>query len=68
MPLTELSTVVVPVADQDAALAFWNDLGFETRIDRPFGDGGRWIEVAPPGAQTSLALVPRGRAPRPAPR
>jgi catechol 2,3-dioxygenase-like lactoylglutathione lyase family enzyme len=57
--ITHIGTVLVPVADQDAALAFWNDLGFETRIDGAFGDGGRWIEVAPPGAQTSLALVPR---------
>jgi hypothetical protein len=24
----------------------------------PFGQGGRWIEVAPPGAATTLALVP----------
>jgi catechol 2,3-dioxygenase-like lactoylglutathione lyase family enzyme len=57
--ITHIGTVLVPVADQDAALAFWSDLGFETRIDGAFGDGGRWIEVAPPGAQTSLALVPR---------
>jgi catechol 2,3-dioxygenase-like lactoylglutathione lyase family enzyme len=57
--ITHVGTVLVAVADQDAALAFWNELGFETRIDGPFGDGGRWIEVAPPGAQTSIALVPR---------
>jgi predicted enzyme related to lactoylglutathione lyase len=58
--ITHVGTVLVPVADQDAALAFWHALGFETRIDGPFGDGGRWLEIAPPGAQTSLALVPRG--------
>jgi catechol 2,3-dioxygenase-like lactoylglutathione lyase family enzyme len=57
--ITHVGTVLIGVADQDAALAFWHRLGFETRIDGPFGDGGRWIEVAPPGAQTSLALVPR---------
>jgi catechol 2,3-dioxygenase-like lactoylglutathione lyase family enzyme len=58
--ITHIGTVLVAVADRDAALAFWNELGFETRIDGSFGDGGRWIEVAPPGAQTSIALVPRG--------
>ena len=62
--ITHIGTVLVPVAVQDAALAFWNDLGFETRIDGAFGDGGRWIEVAPPGAQTSLALVPRAAGAR----
>ena len=29
-------------------------------IDGSFGDGGRWLEVAPPGAATTLALVPAG--------
>ena len=56
--ITHIGTVLVTVADQDAALAFWHELGFETRIDGPFGDGGRWVEIAPPGAQTSIALVP----------
>jgi catechol 2,3-dioxygenase-like lactoylglutathione lyase family enzyme len=57
--ITHLGTVLVPVVDQDAALAFWTELGFEIRVDGPFGDGGRWLEVAPPGAQTSIALIPR---------
>ena len=62
--ITHVGTVVVPVADQDQALAFYTQtLGFEVRIDAPFGPGLRWIEVAPPGAQTSLALVPRDSAP-----
>jgi lactoylglutathione lyase len=52
-------TVGVPVTDQDGALAFYLDtLGFETRRDVPMGDNGRWIEVAPPGAPTTIALVP----------
>ena len=60
--ITHVGTVLVPVADQDAALGFYvGTLGFETRIDGTFGDGGRWIEVAPPDAATSIALVP-GRA------
>ena len=62
--ITHVGTVIVPVADQDQALAFYTaTLGFEVRIDAPFAPGQRWIEVAPPGAQTSLALVPRDSAP-----
>jgi catechol 2,3-dioxygenase-like lactoylglutathione lyase family enzyme len=58
--ITEVGTVIVPVADQDKALEFYaNTLGFEKRLDAPFGQGGRWIEVAPPGAVTTIALVPR---------
>ena len=48
--VTHVGTVIVPVADQDAARAFYTGtLGFEVRIDAPF-PGGRWLEVAPPGA------------------
>ena len=56
--ITDVRTVGVPVTDQDRALAFYVDeLGFETRLDVPIGDGGRWIEVAPSGATTTIALV-----------
>jgi catechol 2,3-dioxygenase-like lactoylglutathione lyase family enzyme len=55
--ISHIGTVLVPVGDQDAALAFWGRLGFETRLDAPFAPGQRWIEVAPPGAATTIALV-----------
>jgi catechol 2,3-dioxygenase-like lactoylglutathione lyase family enzyme len=57
--ITQVGTVMVPVSDQDRALEFYVDaLGFEKRIDTPYGDGDRWVEVAPPGAATTVALVP----------
>jgi catechol 2,3-dioxygenase-like lactoylglutathione lyase family enzyme len=50
---------MVPVSDQDEAIAFYRDkLGFSLAADVPFGDGNRWVEVAPPGGGASLALVP----------
>jgi catechol 2,3-dioxygenase-like lactoylglutathione lyase family enzyme len=50
---------MVPVADQDAAIAFYTDkLGFSLAADVPFGDGERWVEVAPPSGGAALALVP----------
>lgn len=56
--LTGVHTVAVPVADQDRALAFYTGtLGLEVRMDGELQEGFRWIEVAPPGAATSLALV-----------
>jgi catechol 2,3-dioxygenase-like lactoylglutathione lyase family enzyme len=58
--ITRVGTVVLPVDDQDAALDFFvNTLGFETRLDAEFAPGLRWIEVAPPAAETSIALVAR---------
>ena len=57
--ITEVGTVIVPVNDQDRALEFYVDkLGFEKRSDTPYGDGDRWVEVAPPGAATTIALTP----------
>jgi catechol 2,3-dioxygenase-like lactoylglutathione lyase family enzyme len=57
--LTRVGRVMVPVADQDAAIAFYVDrLGFTVVADVPFGDGERWVEVAPPGGGAALALVP----------
>jgi len=56
--IDRISTVMVPVADQDRAIEFYTGtLGFEKVADIPFGDGERWVAVAPPGAATTLALV-----------
>ena len=56
--ITGVGRVIVPVADQDRALEFYVDkLGFEKRADIAYGDGARWVEVAPAGAATAIALV-----------
>ena len=56
--ITHLRLVSIPVADVDRAKAFYIDvLGFEERFDGPFGEGMRWVELAPPDAQASIALV-----------
>jgi lactoylglutathione lyase len=57
--IVDVRTVGVPVTDQDRALEFYVEkLGFAKQLDVPFGDGKRWIEVSPPGATTTIALVP----------
>src|SRR2546423_15710780 len=57
--ITQLGRVMVPVSDQDAAIAFYTDkLGFSLSADIPFGDGDRWVEVSPPSGGAALALVP----------
>lgn len=64
--LTDVRCVAVPVRDQDAALIFYVDaLGFEKRMDAPISETMRWVEVAPPGAATSLALVAGPDSPAP---
>jgi lactoylglutathione lyase len=55
--ITDVRTVAVTVANQDDALGFYVDtLGFEKRLDAPMTATTRWIEVAPTGATTSIAL------------
>lgn len=55
----QVGTVIVPVSNQDAALEFFTEkLGFEKRMDVPYGDGQRWLDVAPAGGETTVALVP----------
>jgi catechol 2,3-dioxygenase-like lactoylglutathione lyase family enzyme len=57
--ISGVHTVGVPVTDQERALEFYvGKLGFEKRMDASFGAGQRWLEVAPPGAVTTIALVP----------
>jgi catechol 2,3-dioxygenase-like lactoylglutathione lyase family enzyme len=57
--LSRIGTVVIPVSDQDRAIAFYVEkLGFEKRADVPFGEGYRWVEVGPVDAQTTIAIVP----------
>ncbi|MEV4257309.1 VOC family protein [Spirillospora sp. NPDC049652] len=58
--ITGIWAAGVPVTDQDRAVEFYvGVLGMEKRRDVPLGQfGGRWIEVAPAGSPTSIALVP----------
>ena len=55
--LTAIPTVGVPVKDPQRALEFFTStLGLETRRDVTIANFGRWIEVAPAGVATTIAL------------
>ena len=55
--ITDVRTIGINVTNQDDALAFYVEmLGFEKRLDAPISPSVRWLEVAPPGASTSIAL------------
>jgi len=57
--ITQLGRVMVPVNDQDAAIDWYTTkLGFSLAADVPFGEGDRWVEVAPPNGGAAIALVP----------
>ena len=55
--ITDVRTIGIKVRNQDEALSFYVDrLGFEKRLDAPISPTMRWLEVAPAGASTSIAL------------
>jgi len=55
--IRDIRTIAIDVTNQDQALEFYVDtLGFEKRLDAPISPTLRWIEVAPIGATTSIAL------------
>jgi catechol 2,3-dioxygenase-like lactoylglutathione lyase family enzyme len=59
--ITAIGTISVPATDPDRSLAFYVDvLGFRKTRDVPFGNGQRWIEVAPPAGGTTIAIAPPG--------
>lgn len=61
LSVTHVGNVIIPVEDQDTMVDFYvGKLGLEIRTDVSFGEGDsmRWIEVAPPGGQTTIALAP----------
>ena len=57
--IKHLGRVIIPVSDQDRSLEFYTGtLGFEVRADEAFGEGDRWLEVAPPGSEAAVAIMP----------
>lgn len=57
---TGVANVAIPVTDQDRTKALLESVGFETLRDADLGGGFRWIEMAPPGSTTAIALVASG--------
>jgi catechol 2,3-dioxygenase-like lactoylglutathione lyase family enzyme len=56
--ITKLGRVIIPVSDQDESIAFYTSkLGFTVAADIPFGEGDRWVEVAPPNGGAAIALA-----------
>ncbi|MDX6514703.1 MAG: hypothetical protein QOH73_369 [Gaiellaceae bacterium] len=59
--IKHVGVIGVYVSSVDAAIDFFvEQLGFEKRTDEQYGESMRWVEVAPPGAQTVLTLSAPG--------
>ncbi len=57
MPVQRISFQSIPVADQDRAISFYQDiLGFELQVDAPFEDDWRWIFLSIPGSDSRITF------------
>ncbi|MEU4253901.1 VOC family protein [Amycolatopsis sp. NPDC026612] len=58
MTITHVQFLTLPVADHARAREFYvGKLGFEALVDRRTLEGGRFVMVAPKGAQTGVVLT-----------
>jgi catechol 2,3-dioxygenase-like lactoylglutathione lyase family enzyme len=58
MAIKSFEIISVPVSDQQRSKQFYRDVvGFELVREEPMGPGQSWIQLAPQGCLTTIALV-----------
>ena len=58
--IKRIATAAVYVEDQEKSIQFWGEqVGFEKCRDLPMGSEARWIEMAPPGADSCIVIYPK---------
>lgn len=58
--LTGISTIAIPVSDQDRTKQLFEQLGFTTHFDADLGGGFRWIDLVPPDGGARIAVIAGG--------
>jgi catechol 2,3-dioxygenase-like lactoylglutathione lyase family enzyme len=62
--INKIETVTVYVDNQEASEKFWVEkLGFEVKVKVPMGPNAHWIELRPPGAESSINIFPKSMMP-----
>ncbi|MDE0297140.1 MAG: VOC family protein [Candidatus Poribacteria bacterium] len=58
--IKRIATAAIYVTDQEVANRFWEaQVGFEIRRDLSMGAEARWVEMAPPGADSCIVIFPK---------
>ena len=58
--IKKIATAAIYVTDQEVANRFWEkQVGFEIRRDLSMGPEARWLELAPPGAESCIVIFPK---------
>jgi len=54
---TGITTIALPVSDQDRTKRLFEELGFTTELDADLGGGFRWVQLTAPDGGTSISVV-----------
>ena len=58
--IEKIATAAIYVTDQEVAIQFWGEqVRFEIRRDLSMGAEARWLEMAPPGADSCIVIYPK---------
>lgn len=49
--------IMIPVADQQRAKAFYVNLGFQVIVEAPMGNGEMWLQLGLPGGGSTISLA-----------
>jgi catechol 2,3-dioxygenase-like lactoylglutathione lyase family enzyme len=52
-----IEIIMIPVADQQKAKAFYQDLGFQVVAEASMGNGEMWLQMGLPGNETTISLA-----------
>jgi len=55
--MKNVEIIMIPVADQQKAKAFYIKLGFKVIVEAPSAHGETWIQMGLPGGNTTISLA-----------
>jgi catechol 2,3-dioxygenase-like lactoylglutathione lyase family enzyme len=58
--MKSVEIIMVPVADQQKAKAFYLNLGFHVVAEAPMGNGETWLQMGLPKGDTTISLAKFG--------
>ena len=55
--MKSVEIIMIPVADQQKAKAFYLNLGFQVVVEAPMGNGETWLQLGLPNGETTISLA-----------
>ncbi|GGB03329.1 VOC family protein [Puia dinghuensis] len=55
--MKKVEIIMIPVADQEKAKAFYLNLGFQVVAEAPMGNGETWLQLGLPNSDTTISLA-----------